>query len=49
MGRPQDRSGSPTKAAPSPPTTLRENQYKGGKPSRSTRFTTNHQPTAPNP
>ncbi|MFH7028892.1 MAG: hypothetical protein ACHBN1_26750 [Heteroscytonema crispum UTEX LB 1556] len=24
------------------PTTLRENQYKGGKPSRSTRFTTNN-------
>ncbi|MFH7024380.1 MAG: hypothetical protein ACHBN1_03025 [Heteroscytonema crispum UTEX LB 1556] len=33
-----DRAGEP------PTTTLRENQYKGGKPSRSTRFT-NNQPT----
>ncbi|MFH7026485.1 MAG: hypothetical protein ACHBN1_14015 [Heteroscytonema crispum UTEX LB 1556] len=64
MGRPQDRSGSPTKGdrahrgessrlqtqAPlhHQPTTINDPSGEpvlGGKPSRSTRFTTNHQPS----
>ncbi|MFH7029327.1 MAG: hypothetical protein ACHBN1_29025 [Heteroscytonema crispum UTEX LB 1556] len=42
LARPQDRSGSPTKGAPTPTNQPRSaSPVLGGKPSRSTRFTNN--------